>query len=911
MRRLLGAWAWVLAAGVPAAAQGLHNPVLPGVADAGVIQFNGEYYIGGVGTDGAFYRSRDLLHWEGPMHVFSMHNAWARGPAAADRYIHSDDIRYLDGKFHLYWSVNYWGRDQNVIHIGHAVSDRVLGPYREPDTATWLSDRIDPMLFTDDDGRHYLYTVRFTDGNTIWVQPMADPGHPAGSPRYVFSSLPGTWETRDNRVAEGPWVIKYRGLYYMMYNANHTSTGWGNYALGVAVARSPMGFGHEGKYPYPVLTSNQVALEDRHADLLAPRGAEDAFRYAFTEQQGWQRPSFDDHAWAQGLPGFGSRPLEGSRTRAVGSAWDSGSLYLRRHFHLDSAGRLLLRVHHDGDTRVYLNGVQVYEGRGPGYRALVLDGAAARAWRKGGNVLAAQSLPGRGSRYLNLSLFDIGADSADDILFSPGQPNIVRGPNGLEWWLVYMANMNGERRGQYIDRVHFFDRRLFVDGITGPHSAGHHPPPAMPAFRDLFDSADAAAWRLHGGAWKKAQGEALVTGPGFSAFPEAPPATQYLFGAGMRLGGGAARAGLWAFRGKGDEGLLLLLDCGRRSWGYRLRQGDSLEEKYFPLPEDFAFGAYHTLELSRNGGLFAFRLDGHPAPGKHSIPAAFSGPALPGLWSEGRGTAFDGVRYTIGWDEYDEGIAGWENVRGRPWHAGTDGIGGAGEVFKGDALQRYEFGCQLGFPEGGRGGIYAAYADSLHYLRITLDADAGSLELEGMARGRSPLRKTLPLQRTSTYYADMRYSDFLTRYFTLNGRAQIDALDLEGPAPPGISAAQQVQVEYLLEGRWHRLRCSAAVSPHPGFRRLAFAPVRAEALRISARDPGDRTSIPYRVRVHEQVRDSYHLRIRRYGDDYVVFVDGQQAARLSQPLPPARVGLWSGETALRFNGITYFQLPKP
>ena len=35
---------------------------------------------------------------------------------------------------------------------------------------------------------------------------------------------PDTWETMDNRVAEGPWVMKYRDRYYMMYNANHTST---------------------------------------------------------------------------------------------------------------------------------------------------------------------------------------------------------------------------------------------------------------------------------------------------------------------------------------------------------------------------------------------------------------------------------------------------------------------------------------------------------------------------------------------------------------------------------------------------------------------------------------------------------------------------------------------------------------
>lgn len=32
------------------------------------------------------------------------------------------------------------------------------------------------------------------------------------------------------------------------------------------------------------------------------------------------------------------------------------------------------------------------------------------------------------------------SETADDILMTPGQPNILRGPNGFEWWLIYMAN---------------------------------------------------------------------------------------------------------------------------------------------------------------------------------------------------------------------------------------------------------------------------------------------------------------------------------------------------------------------------------------------------------------------------------------------------------------------------------------
>jgi len=64
-------------------------------------------------------------------------------------------------------------------------------------------------------------------------------------------------------------------------------------------------------------------------------------------------------------------------------------------------------------------------------------------------------------------------------MLTPGQPSIVRGPNGWEWWLVYMAN-KAWKRNQHIDRIHFTGGRLYVDGITSPYSKGFHPVPAMP-----------------------------------------------------------------------------------------------------------------------------------------------------------------------------------------------------------------------------------------------------------------------------------------------------------------------------------------------------------------------------------------------------------------------------------------------
>lgn len=108
-------------------AQNIQNPVLPGVADAGVMKYNGKYYIGGVRTNGDFYVSDDLVHWGKPIHVVSMDNDWTRGSGAGNDQIHANDMFYLNGDFHLYWSVNYWGEGQACRSHCTCAEQRCLG----------------------------------------------------------------------------------------------------------------------------------------------------------------------------------------------------------------------------------------------------------------------------------------------------------------------------------------------------------------------------------------------------------------------------------------------------------------------------------------------------------------------------------------------------------------------------------------------------------------------------------------------------------------------------------------------------------------------------------------------------------------------------------------------------------------
>ena len=90
-------------------AQEIQNPILPGVADAGVVKYNGKYYIGGVHTNGDFYISDDLVHWGKPVHVVSIDNDWIRDSKVGNDQIHANHMLYDNVSFHLYWYVNYWG----------------------------------------------------------------------------------------------------------------------------------------------------------------------------------------------------------------------------------------------------------------------------------------------------------------------------------------------------------------------------------------------------------------------------------------------------------------------------------------------------------------------------------------------------------------------------------------------------------------------------------------------------------------------------------------------------------------------------------------------------------------------------------------------------------------------------------
>jgi hypothetical protein len=861
---------------------------LPGVPDAGVMKHHGRYYIGGVATRGDFYVSTDLVHWNGPVHAVSMDNEWATAFGIGDEQIHANDLHYINGTFHLYWSVNHWSRDRNVVHIAHAEADQPLGPYREPVKDRWLDNRIDPHLFIDDDGKLYLYMVKFTDGNTIWARPMKDPATFEGEPKYIFASQPGNWETLDNRVEEGPWVIKYRDRYYLMYNTNHTSTEWGNYMLGVAEASGPLEFNHGNKYAHPVMKSNQIELEETFVDLLKyqDRGM---FYYSFSENpDGWYRNTGIPSTWEKGKPGFGFPVVENSATRRVKTEWNTPRCYLYKPFVYDANrnGNLSLRIHHRGAAKVWLNGTLIYSSDKPDYLHVDLS-PHKNLLSNGENILAIEGQGSGRSHFLDAALFDMKDRLADDILYTPGQPNILRGPNGFEWWLIYMANKNNERRGQYINRIHFFDKKLTVDGITSTRTAGYHPAPAKPDYQYLANNHQSL--------------------PAVNQTLPGKPASHYYFEAAFKPLAGPSANGIIAWKDGENNELKILIDGARQQWFYTLNHNGRQETASFALPADFRPDVFHSIAVFKNHTGFTVHIDHLPAPGQPFIATPFAGKGLPGIYSAQANAEWDGITYTAGWDEYGKTINGWTASPLSP-----------GLQLKGDLLDNYEFSLQTTTASGkGSAGIYPVYIDPNNYLKVDFDFSNRRCIVTGKNKGKTLPAQTIPLAKIQDYYASMVFSDYMERHFIFDTPTTLDALLFSREAIAGSDTLienvyETFNIYYVKDGNWQTLPdVKPAEWYHPGFNRIEFPPIETREL-ILVRKAAERENFRMqnlalpKISVGEVFRNSYNFRAVKSKDSIRLFVDGDPVYELPNPFGDSQVGLeLNGAEA---DAITLFHL---
>jgi hypothetical protein len=124
----------------------------------------------------------------------------------------------------------------------------------------------------------------------------------------------------------------------------------------------------------------------------------------------WMSPEFDDSGWDMSQAGFGTAGTPGAVVR---TNWATGDIWLRRELTLASrpgekGASVALRVHHDEDAEIYINGV--LGARLPrwtiGYVEVALADAAVAALKPGRNVLAIHCHQQGGGQYIDAGLVE-------------------------------------------------------------------------------------------------------------------------------------------------------------------------------------------------------------------------------------------------------------------------------------------------------------------------------------------------------------------------------------------------------------------------------------------------------------------------------------------------------------------------
>lgn len=263
------------------------NPIIDriGPADPHVLKHNGRYYMYPT-TDGKGYDvfvSDDLVHWEQKPKCFTDPRG---GMWAPDVFHHAKG----DGKFYLYYTMN---RLAGGKQIGVARADGALGPFQ--DYGNLANHAIDAHLFRDDDGALYLYYVEIEGGFKIKVQPMANPFTKQGKPTEVIRPT-ADWERKKGAVTEGPWMLKHKGVYYLMYSGSGADGP--DYGIGYATAKSPLGpfTKHPGN---PIAhRGNGVFGPGHHSVVTGPDGKLwMVYHQQNSEQVGWNRFLAIDPLW--------------------------------------------------------------------------------------------------------------------------------------------------------------------------------------------------------------------------------------------------------------------------------------------------------------------------------------------------------------------------------------------------------------------------------------------------------------------------------------------------------------------------------------------------------------------------------------------------------------------------------------
>ena len=135
--------------------------------------------------------------------------------------------------------------------------------------------------------------------------------------------------------------------------------------------------------------------------------AENPWRYTFEKPaDGWQASSFDPAGWKEGAGGFG---IPETPSSIIKTRWDTPDIWLRREVEFDkdySAEELRLRMHHDDNVEVFLDG-KLLVGRGGWTSAYKLFRLPEGPYLRGKHTLAIHCHQNTGGQYIDAGFVSV------------------------------------------------------------------------------------------------------------------------------------------------------------------------------------------------------------------------------------------------------------------------------------------------------------------------------------------------------------------------------------------------------------------------------------------------------------------------------------------------------------------------
>jgi len=231
-------------------------------------------------------KSQEVFHWAEEGRAYA-------GQVVAGR----------DGKFYLYAPVlQAGGEAKDRFAIGVAVADSPAGPWKDAHPAGPIISQltpvandiqnIDPTVMIDDDGRVYIYWGTF--GQLRGMELAADMITPKGREVKVEGL---------NGFFEAPWLMKRKGVYYMLYAGNRAgptsdcTPAVYHACIAYGTAKSPLGpWTYRGVILKPVssTTSHAGAVEFKGQWYLAYHTADAVGGGHFRRSVALDKMNWDD-----------------------------------------------------------------------------------------------------------------------------------------------------------------------------------------------------------------------------------------------------------------------------------------------------------------------------------------------------------------------------------------------------------------------------------------------------------------------------------------------------------------------------------------------------------------------------------------------------------------------------------------